>query len=1022
MNFKRLLAVLMVAIMGFSLPAIAQDKTIVGKVTDKKDGSPLANVSVVVKGSKVGTQTAADGSFKLKVPAGTTTISISSVGFATQEVAIGAGDVIVALSSSDANLNEVIVVGYGTQRKKDVTGAIAKVSSEKINSIAAPSFEAALQGKAPGVQVIQGSGLAGSSSVIRIRGVGSISAGGDPLYVIDGFPITVDNFTRGNTGAMNQNPLAALNPNDIESVEVLKDAAASGIFGSRGANGVILITTKRGKAGKIQLNYSNKIGVQNYANRPDFVNSEEWLQLRQEAWENDGNTGQAPIPGGITLAQAKSTNTDWWDLLTRTGFINEHNLSMTVGNKWIRNYIGATYSNNQSYLKNNQFVRTGINYNAEITAIKKLKISLKNSFYVGDNHRVPAAWAGGLGDAMSTALPFFSVYNANGTYFTGGANPVRRLNETKWRNTDYRYIAGLNLDYEIIKNLNARVSGNFETYRGIDDQWESIEWLNTTSFQGGKAQRSKYGGQNWLVNFTLNYNLNLGVRHRLNFLGGVEIQERNDKDLGYVARDGVAQPFWKEKQLYNRLYDSTKAATEAAGNQFINERYAETFRSAFIRANYSLDNKYTFQASARVDGSSKFGQNNKYGFFPTVSFGWTLSEERFLKNINWINFIKFRASYGITGNSNIPSSQYLATFVPGAVYNGGGTIFQRNVGDSSLRWETMTNMDLGIDFSLFKGRITGEIAYFNKVSTNILLEAGLAPSTGFDKQFRNIDNSQITNRGIEVSLNFKIVEKENLKFSIGGNLTSLYNRLDNLGTLSADAAGGGTNDTRVAVGYPIGTNFLVRYAGVDPLDGLPIWLDKTGKTTKTFSLNNRVPVGSVNPDAIGSINHSLVYKNFEFSSLFTYTIGGNIYDASGKRQAGVVTDWNIRRDNLDRWQKPGDNAKYPRLTMNPGTYDGLTSEWQYNSTLFLYDASFVRLRELTFAYRITGNTAKKLGIRNARIFLTGMNLLTFSKYPGGDPEIARDFENATDRNLSPNITYLTPPQPKSFIFGVNVNF
>lgn len=1019
MNLKRMLVALMVFMVAFSLPAIAQDKLVTGKVTDVKDGSALPGATVKAKGTNIVSQTGNDGVFKMKVPTATTTLVVSYSGYADAEITIGQTESTnISLTATNNALNEVIVVGYGTQRKKDVTGSIAKVSSDKINSIATPSFEAALQGKAPGVQVIQGSGLAGSSSVIRIRGIGSISAGGDPLFVIDGFPIVTDNFVRGNSGAMNQNPLAALNPNDIESVEVLKDAAAAGIYGSRGANGVILITTKKGKNGQLQVNYSNKVGFQNYANKPDFVNNQEWLQLRQEAWENDGKTGRAPIPGGLTLAQAQANNTNWWDLLTRTGIINEHNLSLTFGNKWLKNYVGATYSNNESYIKNNAFVRYGVTHNAEITAVKKLKLNVKNSFYIGDNRRVPAAWAGGLGDAMSNALPIYPVYNADGTYFTGGANPVRRLNESKWRNTDWRYIGGISADYEIIKNLNARFSGNFESFRGNDDQWESANLTNTQDI----AKRSKFGGQNWMANFTLNYTLNIGARHKLGFLGGIEAQERVNKDFGYIERLGSSSPFWKDLSLYNRLYDSTKAAVEAAGNSFINETYSETFNSYFVRANYMLDNKYSFQASARVDGSSKFGTNNKYGFFPTVALGWTLSEERFIKDIKWINFLKLRASYGLTGNSNIASSQYFPTYVNGPLYGGNGSLNQRNVGDPDLRWETMQNMDLGLEFALLKSKVTGEVAYFNKVSTDILLEAGLSPSTGFDRQIRNVANSQITNRGVEFSINVKLIDKKDLKLSVGGNVMGIYNNLDKLGTLSADAAGGGTNDTRVAVGYPVGTNFLVRYVGVDANDGLPIWLDKSGKTTKTFSLNNRMPVGSVNPDAIGGINHSLTYKNFEFTSLWTYTIGGNIYDASGKRQAGVVTDWNIRTDNLDRWRTPGDITRYPRLTMNPGTYDGLTSEWQYNSTLFLYDASFVRLRELTLAYRLTQAQTKKLGLKGARIFVTGMNLLTFSKYPGGDPEIARDFENATVRNLSPNITYLTPPQPRSIIFGLNVNF
>ncbi|WP_315819631.1 TonB-dependent receptor [Paraflavitalea speifideaquila] len=394
-----------------------------------------------------------------------------------------------------------------------------------------------------------------------------------------------------------------------------------------------------------------------------------------------------------------------------------------------------------------------------------------------------------------------------------------------------------------------------------------------------------------------------------------------------------------------------------------------------------------------------------------------------MKDFKFINFLKLRASYGLTGNSNIPAAQYYATFSVGNnLYNGLKTIYPGNLGDSNLHWEETTNLDLAIEFAAWNNRVTGEVAYYNKRTKDLLLEPAIAPSMSFGKQFRNIDGSEILNQGVEISLNVKVIDDRELKFSLGGNIAKNYNELVSLGGLSADAAGGGTNDTRAIIGYPVGTNYLVRYYGVDPNDGLPIWYDKAGKLTKTFSLDHRVPVGTVLPDWIGGVNHNLSYKGFEFSSLWTFTIGGNIYDGSAKRQAGVVTDWVMRRDLLDRWREQGDVAKFPRLTMNTGTYAGLSSEWQYNSTIFLYDASYLRLRELSVGYRFAGPMLSKLHVKGARLFITGMNLLTFTKYPGGDPEIARDFESVTDRNMSPNVTYLTPPQQKSWVIGLNVTF
>lgn len=1023
MNLRKLLySIGLPLFLLLSIHGLAQERVVTGRVTNAQ-GAGISGVSVTVKNTTTGTTTGEDGSFSISVPANAILV-FSSVGYASQEISVNNQSTInIELQTTAGSLNEVVIVGYGTQRRREVTGAISKVTSEHINALPAPSFEASLQGRAPGVQVIQGSGLAGSGSVIRIRGINSISAGGDPLYVIDGIPIIADNFIRGNGGGMNQNPLAGINPNDIESVEILKDAAAAGIYGSRGANGVVLITTKRGRAGKPTFNYNNKIGLSTYANRPEFLNGAEWLQLRQEAWENDGNTGLAPLPGSsVTWAEAQNTNTDWWDELTRTGVINEHNLSMSQGNSFLKTYIGATYSDNQSYLQNNSYSRLGLRTNFDFNFSPKFKVGVNAAYNRGINKRVPAAWDGGLGDAMSYALPIYPIYNADGTYFTGGANPVRKLNETKMRNTDNRFVGGLSIDYNPIPNLTLRATGSYDYLRGIEDRYESANWLGRTDVPG-QARRGILDGRNWVANATATYNLNVAEKHRFSFMLGTEFQEKifenttNVPGVGNIAYF-TNKPFYEDKSTYNRVYDSLEAA-----NAFDPVEYnPESFTSYFGRINYTVNNKYTFQLLARVDGSSKFGTENKYGFFPSASFAWMLSDENFIRDIPWISYLKLRTSYGITGNSNIPSSQYIAFVNRANDYMGDTSYFQGNIGDPFLHWEEQKNFDLGLEFAFSNNRITGEIAYYNKRSTDLLLTAGLSPSTGFDNQLRNIPNSEILNEGIELALQVKVVNTSDWNFTVGGNISKNYNELISLGSLSPDAAGGGTNDTRVAVGYPVGTNYLVRYYGVDPADGLPIWYDINGKLTKTFSLQDRMPVGSVVPDYVGGVNHTLSYKGLTLSGLWTFTIGGNIYDGSGKRQLGIVTDWNMRREILDRWRQPGDMATFPRLTMNTNTYDGLSSEWNYNSTMFLYDASFLRMRELTIGYDLSSETAQRLKLRGARIFVTGMNLLTFTKYPGGDPEIARDFENPQDRNLSPNITYLTPPQQKSVVIGLNITF
>lgn len=1000
----------------------AQDRSVSGRISDAT-GAAIAGASVSVKGQLRGTTSSEDGRFTLSVPSNATTLVITSVGFVAQEINIsGILKVDVTLQTTNGSLNEVVVVGYGTQRRREVTGAISKVSSESINALPAPSFEASLQGRAPGVQVTQGSGLAGSASVVRIRGIGSVSAGGDPLYVVDGIPIIQDNFLRTNSGGQNQNPLAAINPNDIASIEILKDAGATGIYGSRGANGVILITTKRGKSGKPTFNYNNKIGLSTYTIKPEFLNGPEWLQARQEAWINDGNTGYAPLPGGLTWEEAQKNNTDWWDLVTRTGFINEHSLSMNAGTEKLRSYIGLNYGDNQSYVKGNAYTRYSVRANLDYRFSNKLKASLTSGWNRGDNKRVPAAWSGGIGDALSYALPIYPVNNPDGSYWIGGANPVRRINETKWRNIDNRYLAGLTLEYNPIKDLTLKAVGSLDYLNSNDLQFESQNWLNRTDI-GGVAKANPIWGKNYVFTGTAQYNYNINQNHRFAFLAGAEAQESIVRGYNGEIYAFTDRPFWEQMSLYKDSLEhfKTRPASRPAFDDIERDRWA--FNSFFTRINYNLFNKFSFQFQARSDGSSRFGSNYKRGFFPSGSAAWVLSEEDFIKNLSFVNFLKVRTSYGIVGNSNIESGSYYGRYAPGATpYNGGATLYPENIGNPNLRWEELRNFDAGLEFAFAKNRITGELAYYNKITVDQLIEAGIMNSIGFPDAYRNLDGGRVVNEGVELSLNVKIIDDKDLKWNIGGNVSKNYNQVKSLGALSADAIGGGTNDTRIIVGYPIGTNYLARFHGVDPADGLPIWLDKTGKTTKTFSLDHRVPVGSVIPDYVGGINSDFSYKGFEINTLFTYVIGGNIYDGAAKRQAGVVTDWNIRRDNLDHWRMPGDITRFPRLTMSTNTYDGLSSEWQYNSTMFLYDASFLRMRELTLAYRVNSNAVNRMKIKGARVFVTGMNLLTFTKYPGGDPEIARDFENPQDRNLSPNVSYLTVPQQKSVVVGVNVNF
>ncbi|MBC8033649.1 MAG: TonB-dependent receptor [Chitinophagaceae bacterium] len=1023
MKLKRLL-IAMLPLLFCCFSALAQTRTVTGKVTDSKDGSGVPGVAVTVKGTKIGTQTAADGSFTLKVPDAGKILVLSSVGYTPLEISADGPLGSLQMVQASSVLNDIVVVGYGVQTRREVTGAISKVSGDQISSIPVPSFEAALQGKAPGVQVVSGNGLAGSSSVIRIRGVGSISASGDPLYVIDGIPIISDPFIRGNSSAMNQNPLSSINPNDIASIEILKDAGATGIYGSRGANGVILVTTKRGKSGKPAFTYSNKLGAATYSRKPSFVDGPTWLQLRQEAWTNDGNTGYAPLPGNLTWAQASQTNTDWWDELTQVGFINDHSLSMTQGNKRLKTFANLTYSNDEGYIRKNAYIRMAARLNMDYAISSKLKVGLTSAYNRGTNKRVKAAWDGGIGDAMPSALPIFPVYKSDGSYATGLTNPIISSNEEPRRETNSRILGGLSLEYQPIKNLFLKASGSIEYTTANDDQFSSlaIRRLSSSMVTTGFANRSHLWGSNQTANVTASYLWNPSAVHKFNFLLGSEVQDYERK--GY-STDPIGQeldtPYWEDNAAYNNRRDSLLSAPAPTREL---QKEAFTFNSFFGRINYTFNNKYSIQLIARVDGSSKFGTNNKRGFFPAASAAWIVSDENFMQAFNKISYLKLRASYGVVGNANIPSGAYYDNYRSGGnPYNANSTLYLNDLGNPDLKWETLKNIDVAVEFGLFNNRLTGEVAYYNKASTDILLRPGISPSTGFERAWRNLSNSEILNEGIEISGSYKIVDGKDFRWTVGGNIAKNRNEVLKY-ELGPDAVQGGTNDTRIVVGLPVGVNYLVRYSGVDPVDGLPIWLDNSGKQTKTYSLNHRVYAGSVMPDWIGGFNTNLQYKGFELSTLFTFVIGGNLYESSGKYQFLGLSrkNWNFREDFLDRWTEPGDVSKYPRLVYDAASYPGVSSEDQFNSTMFLESASYLRMRELTLAYVIPNSILRKLPVKNIRLFVTGTNLLTFTKYSGGDPEITRDFEDSQDRNLSPNITYLTAPSQKTIIGGLTVNF
>jgi len=1028
----------------FALPSWAQQHKVTGKVTDASDGSGLPGVNVLEQGTTNGTVTDVDGNFSINVKENAT-IVFSYIGYKTQLIEIGNKSAInVSLSLDVTQLGEVVVVGYGTQSKREITGSIAKIDGSKLKEIQVPSFEAALQGQAAGVQVIQSSGLSGSGSVVRIRGISSVSASGDPLYVVDGIPITADNFlaeANWQNGAFNNNPLSSINPNDIESIEILKDAAAAGIYGSRGANGVILITTKRGKSGKPTFNFSSSVGVSEAVNKPNLLNSAEWLQLRQEAWELDGNTGAVWLPGYSAASdspedrlaayqKASQNDTDWWDLLTGHGIKQSYNLSSRFSfADDVRAYVGLSYSNNESYIKGNSFERLSARANIDYAITKTLDLTISSSLSRGINQRVRVSYTGGLGDAMSTALPIYPVYDDNGDFWRGEtqtvANPLFTNANFQGYTIDDRSISTMSLKYHPLERLQFTLSGGLDYLDQKNDQWESGALRNDfPDFDGdgnpdGIPRNRSERDVRWVTNYNVNalaeYETSIN-QSKFKFMAGAEYQQSVTAGKNNIVNLGteVYSTRWKDEGDFSQETLQTQNLFRLSNDKW-------SFLSFFGRVNYALGDKYFLQATARTDGSSRFGENNRFGFFPVISGAWLLSEENFMSSAGFIDFLKLKVAYGITGNANFPSNQWVGTYKLNGnpVYNGQPIRYPDKVNNPDLKWETTKSYDIGFESEFINERIGLDVSFYLKRTEDVLMNLTLPQYNGFGSFWDNV--GEIENKGVDVTLNTKNIVTNDFTWSTTVNVGYNTNEVISIGDYTEDAVSGGTNDTRIVEGYPVGTNYLVRFSRVDPQNGRPIYLDVNGFETYQYNeQRDRVPVGDVLPDAVGSFKNLFTYKAFDLNVLFVFTIGGNIYDSSSKRQLQFLSDWNVRDDIGDRWRQPGDVAKYPKVTLNPAEH-GNDKEW-FNTDLFLYDASYLRMRNVSLGYNLPKSFTDKLKIKSAKITLSGTNLLTFTKFPGLDPEVVRDFDNVTDRNLSPNVTYLTPPQEKSYRISLNVSF
>jgi TonB-dependent starch-binding outer membrane protein SusC len=1006
--------------------------TVSGVVTSSEDQQPLVGVSIVVKGTSIGTITDIDGKYSLAVPEKSTLV-FSFVGFtSTQEAFNGKTTIDVALKAGTDILNEVVVTGYGSQIKRELTGNIARLKSKDIEFMPTTSVDQAIQGKAAGVYVNSGGGKLGQSVTVRIRGNSSISANSQPLYVVDGIPITTNDL--GNYGG-DTNPLADLNSNDIESLEILKDASAGAIYGARAANGVVLITTKRGKTGKTMVSANFQTGTSEATKRLPFLNAAEFEQFyRQAAGYGDKLAGIDPKDpssdtqylfgaGGFleeqslgTYGTPQQTDSDWQEKIFRKAPMSQADIQINGGTDKTRFYISGQFLDQKGTLLGNELQRISSRFNIDHKANNWLSLGLTMSLARTDNKRLPDdnAFSNPL---QAVALTPHTPFIDPATNLPVGAppgnvnvplyyNPILSIDYAKYLAIVYRNLANT------YAQINFTPKFMFRTELGMDILNQTEEGYFQSQTVRNQSRAANGIGSNYGTSVT-NYNTNNYFNY-LNSFGSHTVEMTvgmayNQSQTLRNFTEGTGFP----SDSYRKI---ASAATKSGGSS------SETnyrFLSYFARGNYKLKDKYLLAASARVDGSSRFGANSRYSFFPSVSVGWILSEENFMKNITALSYFKLRASYGSTGNSEIGDFPQLGLVAGDAGYVGVPGQRPSQIGNPDLRWENTDQTDIGLDFGLFNNRLSGEIDYYEKKTTGLLLEVNVPATTGFTRQFRNV--GALNNKGYELVLNSQNLVGD-FKWSTSFNVATNANKVVDIQGQIIE--GGTSNMNRVVEGQPIGVFFTKEYAGVDPANGNALWykntknadgtLDRTTVTNADYNKAERVVVGNPNPKFVGGLTNSFSFKGIDLSIFFSGVLGNdvNFYGVGQYSSANGIYEDNQTKDQLNAWRPDNTITDVPEARY-------LKSNGNQASSRYIFDGSYVRLRTVTLGYNLPKNLVNKLRLEKLRIYLSGQNLATFTNYKGWDPEVNSDSFTS---NFAQGNDFYTPPMPRTILFGLNVGF
>lgn len=962
----------------------SQNTPVTGTVS-VQNGETLPGVNVLLKGSATGTITDAEGKFSLNAPADGTLV-FSFIGFKMQEVAIGGRTVIDVVMEEDiTTLEQVVVVGYGTQEKKDITGAVAVIDEEAFESRPNTQFGNLIQGKTAGVQVITPSGKPSAGFSMRIRGTSSIAGSSEPLYVVDGVP---SSDTR------------SINPADIESITVLKDASSAAIYGTQGANGVVLITTKKGTSATPRLEFSAYGGFSSVWRTLDVLNSEQFRDLMTEM-------------GQTTDWSQHTANTDWQNEVFQNGRSQNYQLALSGKHDKTTYYISGGWMQQFGAVRSAEMDRYNfkVNFDQEVNKWIKIGTNLAYTKYhdvdVSDNTTVNS---GGVILGVLSTPPNIGVFRPDGTYtsnpFQDWENPLASTDAADRGFNSNRLLGNFYAEIEIIPDL------KFKSNLGVDYQSGMYDYfLDPFKTSYGRATQGRGINSTNLTNYyifdnTLFYEKNIDDRHRFSVLVGAVSQQTR----------------WENNRIEKTGFSGNAVPTTNAGSIIVsaNNDKSEKANTSFIsRITYDYLGRYLLTANYRKDGSSAFGPNRRWGDFPSVSVGWRISEESFFEGVSFMDDVKLRVGYGLVGN-DLGAYAYLGRVASGANYPIGNVIlpgtYPESIQNNDLQWETTEQTNIGLDLAFLNSRIQVSADAYVKNTSNLLLYVPLPRSTGYDVGVQNVGDIQ--NKGLEFQVTSHNLVDEltwQTDFNISMNRNKVINILDQQ-YFGGSVAGRGEPNLTVE-GQPLGLFYGYVAGGVDPATGMLYYIDKNGESTFTPAPDDRTFIGDPNPDFIYGMTNTLAYKNFSLSIFLQGSQGNDIFNATRIETEGMTDYKNQSHVVVDRWRQPGDVTDIPRASPNDNRNSLI-------STRFVEDGSYLRFKAVTLSYNLPGTLLSKAGINNAKFYVTGENLFTITGYKGFDPEVSAFglSDDNTLKNIAPGVDFGTYPQTRNLIFGVNLSF